>query len=164
MVHPFSAPRRRRAVVAAVLLGSAVTTALAGCSGAGDAGEAGSPAPSSATPSSHATPTDSTISSPAPSATTANGFDREAVYAACDAAVPADVWGGKAPLAPAAIVADSFGPAASNAYAADHTNGDPNALYVNVQYFRGDAFAFSALCVASGDPAAPRVEYIRTLD
>jgi len=61
-------------------------------------------------------------------------------------------------------VDDSFGPAAPDGYTAEHTKGDPNALYINVQYFGGDSFAFSTLCVASGDPAAPKVEFIRTLD
>jgi hypothetical protein len=75
-----------------------------------------------------------------------------------------DTWGGQDPLPPGPIVDDSFGPAASDGYTAEHTNGDPNALYINVQYSGGDSFAFSALCVASGDPAAPKVEFIRTLD
>lgn len=78
--------------------------------------------------------------------------------------MPADTWGGQNPLPPGPIVDDSFGPAAPDGYTAEHTKGDLNALYINVQYFGGDSFAFSTLCVASGHPAAPKVELIRTLD
>jgi len=144
----------RRAIVSAVVV-SAVATALVGCSShaAVTDAAASSSAPTPSTGSATATPT------PA-----GNGFDEPSIYAACDAAVPADLWGPQAPLRPGPIAADSFGLAASDAYAAEHTNGDPKAIYVNVQYFRDGAFQFSALCVASGDPAAPRVEFIRTLD
>lgn len=149
----------RMAVIAGVLV-CTVSAALSGCS---NIGHATREAETTMT-SSHDAPATKTVT-PTPVPTAAgSGFDRNAVYAACNAAVPADVWGGQAPLPPGPIVADTFGLASSDGYAASHTNGDADAIYVNVQYFRGDVFAFSALCVASGDPAAPRVEYIRTLD
>lgn len=152
--------RPGRAAVVTVALICAVSAALSGCSGVGSApGAVGT-----TTPSGRDVPATNTAS-PSPVPTTARSeFDRNAVYAACNAAVPVVVWGGQAPLPPGPIGADTFGLASSDGYAAAHTNGDPSAMFVNVQYFRGDVFAFSALCVASGDPAAPRVEYVRTLD
>ncbi|WP_025158713.1 hypothetical protein [Leifsonia aquatica] len=145
-------------VAAAVFVGVLLT----GCVGSGGGSETPVAAPS-ASGSPEASSTASSGSSALPTAR-ADGFDTKAIYAACDAAVPADVWGGQQPVAPGPIVADSIGPASSDGYTADHTNGDPAAVYINVQYFTGDSFAFSALCVASGDPSAPRVEYIRTLN
>jgi hypothetical protein len=148
----------RAAAIAALLACSASLTA---CAASG--GVPGATSSRAADTSNPASPT--TSATPSPVASTASeGFDREAVYAACNAAVPVDVWGPDAPLPAGPIVADSFGAALSNAYTASDTHGDPNAMYVNVQYFRGDTFAFSALCVASGDPTSPRVEFIRTLD
>jgi hypothetical protein len=149
-----------RTAAVAVALVCAVGGALSGCSDIGSAPGA----VQTTTPSRHDVPsTNAPTPSHVPTATRSE-FDRNAVYAACDAAVPADVWGGQAPLPPGPIGADTFGLASSDGYTAAHTNGDPDAIYVNVQYFRDDTFAFSALCVASGDPAEPRVEYIRTLD
>lgn len=154
--HPEIARRSRRAWASA-LLAATLGAALIGCTAPQTAPATGttSPSVSSPTAAQAATP----IPSPA-----RHEFDKEAVYAACDAAVQADVRAGEDPLPPGPIGADSFGPAASDPYTAEHTNGDPNAIYVNVQYFRADVFQFSGLCVASGEPAAPRVEFIRTLD
>lgn len=157
---PHTGRRRagRAALIPLAVLASIVAVAVSGCSDPASSTAEGSAPPRVTSTTTHvpsATPT----TSPA-----AAGFDRSAIYAACDAAVPADTWGGQNPLPPGPIVDDSFGPAASDGYTAEHTNGDPNALYINVQYFGGDSFAFSALCVASGDPAAPKVEFIRTLD
>jgi hypothetical protein len=151
--------RHTRSAFASVLLASAVGAALFGCSGSESAPPMeASPSPTVTSPVT-AGETATRIPSPTPT-----GFDRGAVYAACNASVPTDVWGARDPLQPGPIVADSFGPAVSDGYTAQHTNGDPNAIYVNVQYFKGGVFQFSALCVASGEPAAPRVEFIRTLD
>jgi hypothetical protein len=150
----------RGALVSLVLV-SALGVALSGCSAPGPA-EAVSP---TSRPTPAASSTGSHSAGPGESSTpTPAGFDRTAVYAACDAAVPADLWGAEDPLPPGPIASDSFGSAATDPYTADHTNGDPNAMYVNVQYFADGQFRFSALCVASGDVRAPQVEFIRTLD
>ncbi|NEN06744.1 hypothetical protein G3T36_12795 [Diaminobutyricibacter tongyongensis] len=149
---------------ASLVLSVVVVAVMAGCSAAA----ADSPAPttaSSQTPAVSPTPTDSATPTPTETAAaTLNGFDLAAVYAACDAAVPVSVWGGRDPVKPEPPTADAFGQASSDGYVKDHTNGDPNAIYVNVTYHYPEGPYVSALCVASGDPAAPTVTYIRTLD
>ena len=149
---------------AALVAAPVVVMSLAGCSaGAGVSRASSSMTPSSETPTGASTPTNSAT----PGATTAaalSGFDLAAVYAACDAAVPAAVWGGSDPIKPDPPTADAFGHASADGYAKDRMNGDPNAIYINVTYENPDGAAGSALCVASGDPAAPTVTYLRTLD
>ena len=154
------ASRPVRGVLASLLLVTALGASLSGCSAPGSAGAASPTGRQTAASS----PTDSPAGASATPTATPTGFDRAAVYAACDAAVPADVWGTGSPLPPGPIASDSFGSAAADPYTAEHTNGDPNAMYVNVQYFADGQFRFSALCVASGDATAPHVEFIRTLD
>jgi hypothetical protein len=122
------------------------------------------PPAATSTPTPTPTPTDSAPATPAPEVARLNGFDLDSVYQACDAAVPADVWGGGQPQSPQPSNAGSFGIASSNPYTADHTNGDPNAIYANVTYMLDQMHGFSAICVASGDTATPTVQYLRTLD
>jgi hypothetical protein len=154
--------RTGRGAVVATVLACAVVAILTGCGATGDGSATSSPVSASTTPTA---PAPSATASLSPTTTAGEtGFDTEAIYAACDAAVPSDIWGNSPRLLPGPIVADSVGLASADGYTEAHTNGDPNAVYVNVQYFDGGTFAFSALCVASGDPAAPRIEYIRTLD
>src|SRR4051794_33440918 len=84
------ASRSMRAALVSVVLVAALGAALSGCSAPGSA-EAVSP---TSTPTAAASSTGSQSAGPGETSTpTPAGFDRAAVYAACDAAVPADLWG-----------------------------------------------------------------------
>ena len=118
------------------------------------------------TPTPTETPTETPTPTPTqapPARTTLNGFDIESIYAACEAAVPTSAWG-LGPRPTRAPQYNTFGIADSDIYAAGVTNGDANAIFVNVVFTGDGTNYFSALCVASGDPADPRVVFVRSLD
>ena len=124
------------------------------------------PAPPVVTETVTPTPTETPTPTPTPTpppAQTLNGFDIASVYAACEAAVPASNWPSGPRPSPAPQY-NTFGLAGTDDYVSDHTSGDPDAIYVNVVYQWDDNHYSSDLCVASGDPADPKVEYIRSLD
>lgn len=120
------------------------------------------------TPNVTLTPTPTPTFTPAPSEAphpTLNGFDLTQVYTACDAAVPNSVWGNEDRLPPQPPDDRSFGIASDDGYAKEAAASDPNAIYANVIYAGPDGgFAWSALCIATGDPGNPTVTFIRTLD
>jgi hypothetical protein len=122
------------------------------------------PPAATSTPIPSPTPTDSAPATPSAQVARLNGFDLDDVYQACNAAVPADTWGRGQPESPQPPNGGSFGIASSDPYTADHTNGDPHAIYVVVTYMSDQTHGFSAVCVASGDTATPTVQFLRTLD
>ncbi|WP_426515690.1 hypothetical protein ACPPVQ_13895 [Diaminobutyricibacter sp. McL0618] len=114
------------------------------------------------TPSPSPTPTPTTP--PEPPATTLNGFDIESIYAACEAALPAGTWPSGVPLPTPRPEMNDFGLASENGFTVDRAHGDPNAIFVDVAYQLDETDYGSDLCVASGDPAHPRVEFIQSFD
>jgi hypothetical protein len=92
-----------------------------------------------------------------------NGFDADQVYAECIKLDPGN-WGSKAAPSPSPRAADSVQPAAAGGdYVDGALHDDPNAIVVLVNY-QLESTTVGNLCVASGDPASPLVEYIRSID
>jgi hypothetical protein len=98
----------------------------------------------------------------APAIDRVNGFDADQVYAKCIELDPGN-WGNAAAPSPSPRAADSVQPATGHDYVEGALHDDPNAIIVVVNY-KLESITVGNLCVASGDPSSPLVEYIRSID
>ena len=86
------------------------------------------------------------------------------MYAACYAAIPPSNWPDVPIPTPDPPHHDSFGVADDNKFFAQYDQGDPNAIFVGVYYTFSDGTVVATECIASGNPAAPKITYIRDVD
>jgi hypothetical protein len=86
------------------------------------------------------------------------------VYAACYAAIPPQNWPDGPRPTPDPPRSDSFGVADESRFFAQYDQGDPNAIYIGVYYTFSDGTVVATECIASGDPAAPTITYLRDVD